>query len=81
MADKRTTLLGFAIAASVAVVPVLLGVLLLVGVIRPMDSTAPRNGDRHVSARALAALKTFEHAIVRKDTVMIGPPLCGISPA
>src|SRR5947207_4445799 len=74
MAEKRTTLLGFAIVASVAVVPVLLGVLLLVAVVRPMDNATPRNGDRHVSARALAALKTFEHAIVRKDTVMIGPP-------
>src|SRR5690349_9957335 len=73
---RRITLLGFAIVASAAVVPVLLGVLLLVAVIRPMDPAAPtaRNGDRHVSARLLAALKTFERAIVRKDTVAVGPP-------
>jgi hypothetical protein len=70
------TLLGFAIAASAAVVPVLLGVLLLVAVIRPMEPAAPaaHNGDRHVSARLVAALKTFERAIVRKDTVLVGPP-------
>jgi len=75
MPDKRsTTLLGFAIAASAAVVPVLLGVLLLVALVRPLDTVALRNGDRHVSARQLAALKTFERAIVRKDTVMVGPP-------
>jgi hypothetical protein len=74
MAEKRTTLLGFAIMASVAVVPVLLGVLLLVAVFRPLDTVAPRAGDRHVSARSLAALKTFERAIVRKDTVIVGPP-------
>jgi len=77
VADARsTTLLRFAIAASVAVVPVLLGVLLLVAVVRPLDPAAPsaRAGDRHVSARELAALKTFERAIVRRDTVAIGPP-------
>jgi len=73
---RRITLLGFSIAASAAVVPVLLGVLLLVAFIRPMESESPaaRNGDRHVSARLLAALKTFERAIVRKDTVTVGPP-------
>ena len=39
MAEGRaTTLLDFAIAASVAVVPVLLLVLLLVGVARPLDT-------------------------------------------
>jgi hypothetical protein len=77
MAERgRTTLLDFAIAASIAVVPVLLGVLMLVAVIRPLDPSAARvrSGDRHVSARELAALKTFERAIVRKDTVLAGPP-------
>src|SRR4029077_2108801 len=41
-----------------------------------LDPTAPtaRNGERHVSARQLAALKTFERAIVRRDTVTVGPP-------
>ena len=77
MAEGRaTTLLEFAIAASAAVVPVLLLVLLVVGVVRPLDPAAPtvRNSDRHVSVRQVAALKTFERAIVRRDTVTAGPP-------
>src|SRR2546426_9422719 len=73
---RATTLLEFAIAASAAVVPVLLLVLLVVGVVRPLDPAGPtvRNGDRHVSVRQVAALKTFERAIVRRDTVTAGPP-------
>jgi hypothetical protein len=77
MAERRsTTLLEFAIAASVAVVPVLLLVLLVVGVVRPLDpvGTAARNDERHVSVRQVAALKTFERAIVRRDAVTVGPP-------
>ncbi|HYR01296.1 MAG TPA: hypothetical protein VET86_14725 [Casimicrobiaceae bacterium] len=75
MAERRTTLLDFAIAASAAVVPVLLLVLLAVGVLRPADSTIlARNGDRHVSVRQVAALQTFEHAIVRRAAVEVGPP-------
>jgi cell division protein FtsI/penicillin-binding protein 2 len=77
MAERRaTTLLDFAIAASVAVLPVLTGVLLAVAVVRPLDPPAAsaRDADRYVSARELAALKTFELAIVRRDTVMLGPP-------
>ena len=70
MPDQRT-LLEFAIAASVAIVPVLLAVLVVVAEVRPSDPSAKarRNGDRHVSLRQVAALKTFEHAIVRRDTV------------
>src|SRR2546425_9897015 len=77
MPERRaTTLVDFAIAASVAVVPVLLLVLLLVGVARPLDPAglAARNGDRHVSVRQVAALKTFERAIVRRDAVSVGSP-------
>src|SRR5260370_5034304 len=77
MAEGRaTTLLEFAIAASAAVVPVLLLVLLVVGVARPLDPAAPtaRTGDRHISVRQVAALKTFERAIVRRDTVSVGQP-------
>jgi len=76
MAERRsTTLLDFAIAASVAVLPVLTGVLLAVAVVRPLDPPASTSdADRYVSARALAALKTFERAIVRRDTVTVGPP-------
>ncbi|TMG92687.1 MAG: hypothetical protein E6H76_01215, partial [Betaproteobacteria bacterium] len=73
MAEGRaTTLLEFAIVASAAVVPVLLLVLLVVGVVRPLDPAGPtvRNSDRHVSVRQVAALKTFERAIVRRDTVV-----------
>ena len=35
---------------------------------------ARRDGDRHVSVRQVAALKTFERAIVRRDSVASGPP-------
>src|SRR4029453_12464698 len=72
MADRRpVTLLEFAIAASVAIVPVLLAVLVIVAEVRPSDPSAKarHNGDRHVSLRQVAALKTFEHAIVRRSTV------------
>ena len=73
--QRRRTLLDFAIAASVAVVPVLLIVLLVVGVLRPADPLAvARIGDRHVSVRQVAALKTFERAIVRRGSVAVGPP-------
>jgi hypothetical protein len=70
------SLLDFAIAASAAIVPVLLFVLLVVDVIRPLDPAARpvRDDDRHVSVRQVAALKTFERAIVRRDRVTVGPP-------
>src|SRR4029450_1856824 len=77
MAEKRaSTLLGFAVAAAAAVVPVLLLVLVMVGVAHPIaPSAAPaRNADRHVSVLHLAALKTFERAIVRRKSVQVGPP-------
>ncbi|MFL6665304.1 MAG: hypothetical protein ACJ8G7_24305, partial [Rhizobacter sp.] len=78
MAERRRSLLEFAIAASAAVVPVMLGMLLLVAVIRPADldgTTAWRSGDdRYVSARHLAALKTFERAVVpRTSAAPIAP--------
>src|SRR5262245_60071916 len=77
MAEKRaTTLLQCAIAAAAAVVPVLLSVLLAVGVTHPvaLSVASSRNADRHVSVRHLAALKTFERAIVRRSSVQVGPP-------
>ncbi|TMG84593.1 MAG: hypothetical protein E6H78_09355 [Betaproteobacteria bacterium] len=50
--------------------PVLLGVLLVVAEVRPADPSArAQRGDRHVSVRHIAALKTLEHAIVRRNTV------------
>src|SRR5689334_20761862 len=67
---RRTTLLDFAIGAALAVVPVMLGILLLVAVIRPMEPSAVgpgrQPGDRYLSVRHVAALKTFEQAIVRR---------------
>jgi len=70
MTPRRTyTLLEFAIAASLAVVPVLLVVLLAVGWLRPLEAASrPAVPDRHLSVRHIAALKTFEHAIVRRDS-------------
>jgi hypothetical protein len=64
---RRRSLLDFAIVASVAVLPVLLAVLLGIG--RWSERSAEPSADRHVSARQLAALRTFEHAIVRRDAV------------
>jgi len=68
MAERRSvSLLDCAIVASGAVMPVLIGVVALVAVIRPADPDAAwRQGrnDRYVSVRHVAALKTFERAIV-----------------
>ena len=69
MPDVRRplTLLQLAIAATAAVVPVLLGVLLVVASARRGDDAdAARGSERHVSVRHVAALKTFESAIVAK---------------
>lgn len=77
MREKQSaTLLEFAITASIAVVPVLLVVLILVAEVRPSDPAAKlaRNGERHVSVRQVAALKTFERAIVRRDKVTAALP-------
>ena len=77
MPDRRArTLLEFAIAASAAVVPVLVAVLLGVALLHRPDpaATAASNADRHVSVRELAALKTFERAVVRRRDVTVGPP-------
>src|SRR5436305_14273613 len=64
------TLLKLAIVAMVALVPLLLGVLLMVARARQVDDALPAHGSaRHVSVRHVAALKTFEYAIVRRDRV------------
>ena len=66
MRERRDrSLLDFAIAASAGVVPVLLAVLLGIGVAVP--GVAPQQS--HVSVRQVAALKTFEQAIVRRSDV------------
>ncbi|WP_284619460.1 hypothetical protein [Aquabacterium humicola] len=75
---EQRSMLDLAIAASLAVLPVLLGVLLLVAVIRPGRDTLSTGDaaadDRHVSVRHVAALKTFESAIVRRDSADFAPP-------
>ena len=82
MAERRASLLDFAIAASVAVVPVMLGIVALVAWVRPADpESAWRQGrdDRYVSVRHVAALKTFERAIVQRPRPAAGaraPPRC-----
>ena len=76
MAERRdTSLLDFAIAASIAVVPVMLVIVLLVAVIRPADpGAASWRGltDRYINMRHVAALKTFEHAVVQRPAT--APP-------
>ena len=70
MAERpRISLLDCAIAASAAVVPVMIGVVALVAIVRPADPDAAwRQGrnDRYVSVRHVAALKTFEAAVVKR---------------
>ena len=57
---RPLALLDFAIVASAAVVPVMLGMLLLVAVVRPADPAASVLGarsDRYASVRQVAALQ------------------------
>ena len=71
------SLLDFALAAPLAIVPVLVGVLLLVALVRPADRSgeAWRDGaERYLSVRHLAALKTFEGAIVERSGAVAAPP-------
>jgi len=86
---RRISLLECAIAASLGVVPVLLAVIALVAVVRPADPDgvdAQGRSDRYVSVRRVAALQTFERAIVERGTfvatradalgVLAGVPAC-----
>ncbi len=73
----RTSLLEFAIAASLAVVPIMLAVVLLVAVVRPAEpGFGPWRGqaERYVSVRHVAALKTFEQAVVQRPATAALPP-------
>ncbi|MEO7056663.1 MAG: hypothetical protein ABI281_08885 [Caldimonas sp.] len=76
MAERRTlSLLECAIVASLALVPVMVGVVLLVAFVRPADPGTfgrPGSSDRYVSVRHVAALKTFERAIVERSAVAAG---------
>ena len=74
---RRATLLQLAIGASVAVLPVLLAVLLLVAVWRPVGEPvdgADAGAERYENVRLVAALRTFERAIVPRARVGQGPP-------
>jgi hypothetical protein len=66
---RKVSLLDCAIAASAAVVPVLIGVVALVALVRPADPDAAwrqARNNRYVSVRHVAALKTFERAVVKR---------------
>ena len=70
------SLLDCAIAASLAVVPVMLGALALVAWLRPAEAGAgarPLHPGHYLSIRHVAALKTFEHAVAprRDDTLVV----------
>ena len=69
---RPTTLLEFAIAATLAILPIMLGIVLLVAMVRPVDpgSVSWRGApERYVSVRHVAALKTFEAAIVERSAL------------
>ena len=72
MAERRSvSLLECAIAASAVVVPVLLGVIALVAFVRPADPDGlwrQARSDRYVSVRHVAALQTFERAVVHRGS-------------
>lgn len=72
---RRATLLQLAIGASMAVLPVLLAVLLVVAVLRPAEAPGEDAGaERYENVRLVAALQTFEQAIVPRARVVQGPP-------
>jgi len=78
MLERRaSSLLDFAIAASIAIVPIMLGIVLLVTLARPADpgAVAWRTPvDSYVSVRHVAALKTFEAAIIARAGIASPPP-------
>jgi len=90
VAERRDiSLLRFAIAASLAIVPVMLGLVLLVAVVRPAataEGEPTAVPDRYRSVRLMAALKTFEEAVVERpaggpalpaaEAVLAGLPAC-----
>ncbi len=78
MLERRgNSLLDFAIAASIAIVPIMLGIVLLVAVVRPADPGAVSwrgSVDSYTSVRHVAALKTFEAAIRARTELGASPP-------
>jgi hypothetical protein len=73
---RRTSLLDFAIVASIAVFPVLTGIIVMVAILRPADPEQARRvpADRYISVRHMAALETFEAAITRRTHPPALPP-------
>jgi hypothetical protein len=72
---RPLTLLQLAVAATVAIVPVLVGVLLVVASMRQPDRARTAIGEeRHISVRHLAALRTFESGVVRRTDVRVPVP-------
>ena len=74
---RSRSLLEFAIAASLAIVPIMLGIVLLVAVLRTADPGTVswrETPDRYVSVRHVAALRTFEAAIVERSAPALAPP-------
>ena len=73
---RPASLLDFAIVASSAVVPGLIGILVLVAIVRPADpeSAWRAPADRYISLRHMAALETFEAAITRRTQPAAVPP-------
>lgn len=73
MPDERgPSLLDLATTASLAIVPVLLGVLLVSSALRTPEAAPGR--DRYLNVRQLAALKTLEHAIVPRQAMQAPLP-------
>ena len=78
MLERRgSSLLDFAIAASIAIVPIMVGIVLLVAVVRPADPGAVSwrgTVDSYASVRHVAALKTFQAAIRARAELRAPPP-------
>ena len=76
MAERRgLSLLDCAIAASLGLMPAMVAVLVFVAFVRPAEPGGfghAGSGDRYVSVRHVAALKTFEQAVVARTAVTIG---------
>ena len=72
---RRLSLLDCAIAASLALVPAMAAVVGLVAFVRPAEPGGfgqAGGNDRYVSVRHVAALKTFERAVVARTAVPAG---------
>src|SRR5690349_13230669 len=76
MADRAPlSLLRLATLASLAITPVMIGVLLAVASWREHAVVgAAGSAERHVSVRHVAALKTFEQGVVKQGRAVTAPP-------